>query len=150
MKVILLQDVKKQGKKGQVIDVNDGYARNYLIKNGLAMQADQAALNQLKSKKKADERIAAEELEEANRLKVEIDKDETLVEIKAKTGEDGRLFGTIPSKQIAEELEKQYDLKVDRRKIQLDDNLANLGRFNVPIKLHPEVTATIKVHVVEQ
>lgn len=147
MKVILLEDVKKQGKKGQVIEVSDGYGRNYLIKNNLAKVADSSALNQLKSKQKADQRLAAEELAESKKLQKLIDADETVVVIQAKTGNDGRLFGTIPSKQIAEELEKQYDIKVDRRKIQLDENLAALGSFNVPIKLHPDVTATIKVRV---
>lgn len=150
MKVILLKDVKKQGKKGDVVEVSDGYGRNYLIKNNLAKLADGAAMNQLKSKKIAEQRIAEEELAESKELKAAIEKDETVVTIAAKTGDDGRLFGTIPSKQIGEELEKQYGIKIDRRKIQLDENLASLGRYNVKVKLHPEVTAEIKVHVVEQ
>lgn len=150
MKVILLKDVKKQGKKGDVVEVSDGYGRNYLIKNNLAKLADGAAMNQLKSKKIAEQRIAEEELSESKELQAAIEKDETVVTIAAKTGDDGRLFGTIPSKQIGEELEKQYGIKIDRRKIQLDENLASLGRYNVKVKLHPEVTAEIKVHVVEQ
>lgn len=150
MKVILLKDVKKQGKKGDVVEVSDGYGRNYLIKNNLAKLADGAAMNQLKSKKIAEQRIAEEELAESKELQTAIEKDETVVTIAAKTGDDGRLFGTIPSKQIGEELEKQYGIKIDRRKIQLDENLASLGRYNVKVKLHPEVTAEIKVHVVEQ
>lgn len=149
MKVILLKDVKKQGKKGDIIEVSDGYGRNYLIKNNLGKAADGAAINQLKSKQQAEERVAQEELAEFKSIKEAIEKDETVVSIPAKTGEDGRLFGTIPSKQIAEELEKQYEIKVDRRKMQLGENLSALGKYSVTIKLHPDVTADIKVQVVE-
>lgn len=150
MKVILLKDVKKQGKKGDVVEVSDGYGRNYLIKNNLAKMADGAALNQLQSKKEAEERVAKEELTESKQVKEAIEKEDTVVTISAKTGEDGRLFGTIPSKQIAEELEKQYGIKVDRRKIQLSENLSSLGSYNVTVKLHTKVSADIKVHVVDQ
>lgn len=150
MKVILLKDVKKQGKKGDVIEVSDGYGRNFLIKNGLAKLADNAAMNQLKSKQDAEARLAEEELEESKKVKDQIEQDKTIVTIKVKSGEGGRLFGTIPSKQIADELAKQHKIKVDRRKIQLEENLAALGKYNVPIKLHSEVTAKIKVHIVEQ
>ena len=150
MKVILLEDVRKQGKKGQVIEVSDGYGRNYLIKNGLAKLADASAMSQLKSAKAAQKRIAEEEHEEALELEKAIEDENTVVKIKAKSGEDGRLFGTIPSKQIAEELAKQFDIKVDRRKIQLDQNLSSLGYHNVDIKLHPEVAAVIKVQVIEE
>lgn len=150
MKVILLKDVKKQGKKGDVVEVSDGYGRNYLIKNNLAKMADGAALNQLQSKKEAEARVAKEELTESKQVKEAIEKEDTVVTISAKTGEDGRLFGTIPSKQIAEELEKQYGIKVDRRKIQLSENLSSLGSYNVTVKLHTKVSADIKVHVVGQ
>ncbi|MBZ6527992.1 50S ribosomal protein L9 [Aerococcaceae bacterium DSM 111021] len=150
MKVILLKDVKKQGKKGEVVEVSDGYGRNYLIKNNLAKMADGAALNQLQSKKEAEARVAKEELTESKLVKEAIEKEDTVVTISAKTGEDGRLFGTIPSKQIAEELEKQYGIKVDRRKIQLSENLSSLGSYNVTVKLHTKVSADIKVHVVGQ
>lgn len=150
MKVILLKDVKKQGKKGEVVEVSDGYGRNYLIKNNLAKMADGAALNQLQSKKEAEARVAKEELTESKQVKEAIEKEDTVVTISAKTGEDGRLFGTIPSKQIAEELEKQYGIKVDRRKIQLSENLSSLGSYNVTVKLHTKVSADIKVHVVDQ
>lgn len=150
MKVILLKDVKKQGKKGEVVEVSDGYGRNYLIKNNLAKMADGAALNQLQSKKEAEARVAKEELTESKQVKEAIEKEDTVVTISAKTGEDGRLFGTIPSKQIAEELEKQYGIKVDRRKIQLSENLSSLGSYNVTVKLHTKVSADIKVHVVGQ
>ena len=139
MKVILLEDVRKQGKKGEVIDVSDGYGNNYLIKNGLAKLADSSALNALNAQKKAQKKVEAEELAEA-----------TVVNIKTKTGEDGRLFGTIPSKQIADELKKQFDIKVDRRKINMENNLSSLGFHNVEIKLHTDVTANIRVQVEEQ
>lgn len=149
MKVILLQDVKKQGKKGQMIEVSDGYGRNFLIKNGLAKLADNSAVNQLNAENKAKARHEAEELEKAKALKVKIEDEKTVVTIKAKSGNDGRLFGTIPSKQIAEELNKQFDLKIDKRKIHLEHNLASLGYHHVEVKLHHEVTAKINVHVVE-
>lgn len=148
MKIILLQDVKKQGKKGQVVEVSDGYGRNYLIKNGLGKLADNASMSQLEAQNAAKRRLAAEELAEAKVLKETIEKEETVVVIKAKAG-DGRLFGTIPSKQIAEELKKQYQLEVDKRKIQMPQNLSSLGYHNVEVKLHHDVTAKIKVHVVE-
>ena len=150
MKVILLEDVRKKGKKGQVINVSDGYATNYLIKNGLAKAADSHAMSELKGQQKAQKRIEAEELAQAEELKGQIEKEETVVTIPAKTGEDSRLFGTIPSKQIAEELNKQYGLKVDKRKIDLENNLSALGYYNVPIKLHPDVMATIRVKVEEE
>lgn len=150
MKVILLEDVRKQGKKGDVIEVSPGYGRNYLIKNGLAVLADGKAMGQLKAKRKAEAKLEAEELAEAKELKELIEKEETVVEVKARSGEDGRLFGTVTSKQIADELKKQYDIKVDRRKIQLENNLSALGFYNVLIKLHPEVDANIRVQVVEE
>ena len=150
MKVILLQDVRKKGKKGQVIDVPDGYANNYLIKNGLAKVADAGNMSELKAHNKAKEELAKEQLQEAKELKEKIESESTVVVIAAKTGEDGRLFGTIPSKQISQELEKQYKLKVDRRKIELSENLSSLGFHQVPVKLHPDVMATIRVKVEEQ
>ena len=149
MKVILLEDVKKQGKKGQVIEVAEGYGRNYLIKNNLAKVADQAAMNSLKAKRKAEAKLEAEELAEAKEIKEKIEAEDTIVEIKAKIGEDGRFLETIPSKQIAEELEAQYNISVDKRKIQLGDNLSALGHYNVDVRLNPEVTAKIRVNVVE-
>ncbi|MGX7092743.1 50S ribosomal protein L9 [Hutsoniella sourekii] len=150
MKVILLEDVKKQGKKGQVIEVSDGYGRNYLIKNGLAKEADSGALNHLKSKKKQEQKQAAEDLAEAKLIQKQLDQDEIVVEIPAKVGDEGKLFGTITSKQIGDSLKQQHDIKVDRRNIQLDQNIAALGHYQVPIKLHPEVEGTIKVHVVAE
>lgn len=150
MKVILLEDVKKQGKKGQVIEVSEGYGRNYLIKNNLAVLADNAAMNQLKSKKKAQARIAKEEFEEAEKTKKAIEEKNVTVVIDVKIGEDGRLFGAIPPKQIADELAKQYDIEIDRRKIQLKENITAIGRYNVPVKLHHDVIANIDLQVREK
>lgn len=150
MKVILLEDVKKQGKKGEVIEVSPGYGRNYLIKNGLAKEATTGALNQLKSIKKAEEQQAAEDKAEAKKLKEQLEKEDTVVTVKAKAGEGGRLFGAITSKQIAEALNQQYEIKIDRRKIEMDNNLTALGFYNIPIKLYAGVDTTIRVNVIEQ
>jgi len=148
MKVILTKDVKGQGKKGDVKEVSQGYAQNFLIKRGLAVEATPANLGRLKGQKKRAAKDAAEELQEAKDLKAILD--ETTVEVKAKSGEGGRLFGSITTKQIAKELEKAKGIKVDRRKMELDEPIRSLGHTKVPVKLHPEVTATMRVHVVEQ
>ncbi len=147
MKVILLKDVKGQGKKGEVKKVSPGYAQNYLIKNNLAEEATAANLNKLKSQQKKAERTAREEKQEAEELKIALEK--VKVEITAKSGDDGRLFGSITNKQIAEELKAKHDLVVDRRKIELDEPIKSLGTTKVRVKLHPEVTGTINVHVSE-
>lgn len=150
MKVIFLQDVKGKGKKGDVKEVPNGYAQNFLLKNNLAKEANKSSISQLAGQKKAQEKQEAEILEEAKELKGFLEKEETIVELKAKAGEDGRLFGSIPSKQIAEGLNKQYKVKLDKRKIELNNPIRTLGYTNVPVKLHHEVTATIKVHVVAE
>ncbi|WP_163969296.1 50S ribosomal protein L9 [Oceanobacillus halotolerans] len=148
MKVILMKDVKGQGKKGEVKNVSDGYARNYLLKNNLAKEATSANLKALEAKKKKQKQEEQEEVEEAKRLKEELAN--TTVEVKAKSGDGGRLFGSITNKQIAEALKKSHGHKIDKRKIELDSPIRALGYTNVPVKLHPEVTGTIKVHVVEE
>ncbi|MCZ0717566.1 50S ribosomal protein L9 [Aerococcus kribbianus] len=150
MKVIFLEDVKGQGKKGEVKDVSTGYAQNFLLKNGKAKEATKSALSELKGKKNKEKKVAAEELAEAKELKATLEDEATVVEIKAKGGEDGRLFGSVPSKQIAQGLQKQYDIKLDKRKIELDEPLRSFGYANVPVKLHHDVTATIRVHIVEE
>ena len=148
MRVILLKDVKGQGKKDDVVKVSAGYARNFLFKNNLAVEATPGNLKALKARQsKAEEREAAEK-EAAEKLKNEIEK--ITVTIKAKAGEGGRLFGSITNKQIADKLKKDYKHKVDRRKIELNEPIRSLGHTKVPVKLHPEVTATINVHVVEE
>ncbi|MEC1722019.1 50S ribosomal protein L9 [Schinkia azotoformans] len=145
MKVIFLQDVKGKGKKGEIKNVADGYAHNFLLKNNLALEATPANMKSLEAQKKKQEREAAEELQEAKVLKEKLEK--LTVELSAKSGEGGRLFGSITSKQIADELNKAYSIKIDKRKLDLDDSIRSLGVTNVPVKLHHEVTATLKVHV---
>jgi large subunit ribosomal protein L9 len=147
MKVIFLKDVKGQGKKGEVKNVSDGYAQNFLIKQGLAVEANQAAVSTLSAQKKKEERRAVEELEEAKRLKEQIEK--ITVELSAKSGEGGRLFGSITTKQISDELQKKFNLKIDKRKMELNDAIRTLGYTKVPVKLHSEVTASLNVHVKE-
>lgn len=150
MKVIFLADVKGKGKKGEVKEVPTGYAQNYLIKNQLAKEANKENMAELKGKQKAQAKHEAEILAEAKELKAFIEKEETVVTIKAKAGEDGRLFGSIPSKQITDAFNAQYQLKIDKRKVELKQPIRSLGFTNVPVKLHHEVTATIRVHVVAE
>ncbi|MGK0552718.1 50S ribosomal protein L9 [Enterococcus faecalis] len=150
MRVIFLADVKGKGKKGDIKEVPTGYAQNYLIKNGLAKEANKSSISALAGQKKAQEKQEAELLAEAKKMQSFLEQEDTVVAIKAKAGEDGRLFGSIPSKQIAEALKKQYQVKLDKRKIELNNPIRTLGYTNIPVKLHHEVTATIKVHVVEE
>ncbi|MGF2116154.1 50S ribosomal protein L9 [Enterococcus casseliflavus] len=150
MKVIFLQDIKGKGKKGDIKEVPNGYAQNFLIKNNLAKPANNESMAELKGKQKAKEKQDAEVLAEAKELKALLEKEETVVKINAKAGEDGRLFGSIPSKQIADALNKQYKIKIDKRKIELDQPIRALGFTQVPVKLHPQVTATINVHTIQE
>lgn len=147
MKVIFLKDVKGKGKKGEVKNVADGYAHNFLFKQGLAVEATTANLSSLEAQNKKQEKLAAEELAEAKKLKEKLD--QITVELSAKAGEGGRLFGSITSKQIAEELQKKQGIKIDKRKMELADAIRTLGTTKVPVKLHHDVTATLKVHVKE-
>jgi large subunit ribosomal protein L9 len=144
MKVIFLQDVKGQAKKGEVKDVSDAYARNVLFKNNLAAEANQSNLNKLSAQNKAVEKRAQEELAEAQKL-AEVLKN-TVVELRTKSGEGGRVFGSITSKQIADALDAKK-LKIDKRKIHLDEPIKALGTTVVQVKLHPEVTTELRVHV---
>ncbi|MDQ0233166.1 50S ribosomal protein L9 [Metabacillus malikii] len=148
MKVIFLKDVKGKGKKGEVKNVADGYAQNFLFKQGLATEATSANISTLNNQKKKQEKEAEVELEQMKELKKVLE--ELTVELSAKSGEGGRLFGSITSKQIADELKKSHNIKLDKRKIELPDAIRALGVTNVPVKLHSEVTATVKVHVKEQ
>lgn len=147
MKVIFLKDVKGKGKKGEIKNVADGYAHNFLIKQGLAIEANNANVSTLDAQKKKEEKQAAEELAEAKKLKETIEK--ITVELSAKAGEGGRLFGSITTKQIAEELQKKHGIKIDKRKMELTDAIRTLGHTKVPVKLHPEVLATLTVSVKE-
>jgi large subunit ribosomal protein L9 len=148
MKVIFLQDVKGTGKKGEVKEVSEGYARNFLIPRKLAIPATEGNLNSLKEQQRLEAKRKEEEKKRAEELKKKLDA--VTLTMKTKTGEGGRVFGSITSKQISQELKKVYQLDVDKKKIQLDDPIRELGVTKVPVKLHPEVTATLTVHVVEE
>jgi large subunit ribosomal protein L9 len=148
MKVILLKDVKGTGKKGEVKEVAEGYARNYLIPRKLAVMATEGNLNSLKDQKRREEKRKEEERIEAKRLGEKLSG--LTVKLTTKTGEGGRIFGSITSKQISQALKKQFQLDVDKKKIQLDEPIRSLGVTKVPVKLHPEVTAELSVQVVEE
>jgi len=150
VKVIFTKDVRGKGKRSEIKNVPDGYAQNFLIKRGLAKEANAAAMSQLSAEKKAEDRREAEDLAEAKALQARLEDDKTVVELVAKAGEDGRLFGSIPSKQIVQALAKQFDLKIDKRKVELPEPIRSLGFTNVPVKLHTDVTAKIRVHVAEK
>ncbi|WP_395319745.1 50S ribosomal protein L9 [Fructilactobacillus frigidiflavus] len=150
MKVIFLEDVKGKGKRGEVKNVPAGYAQNFLIKNGLAEVATKAAVAKVKAVQRHEAENAEAALEEAEKIKTFLEKDDTVVELKAKEGKDGRLFGSIPSKQIAKGLADQYHVDLDKRKIELPEPIKTMGYTNVPVKLHAQVTATIRVHVSEK
>lgn len=147
MKVIFLKDVKGKGKKGEVKNVPDGYANNFLIKNGFAVEATNANLKNLDAQNKSQQKHAEQELQAAKELAAKIE--DITIEVKVKAGEGGRLFGSITSKQIADELQKKHGIKIDKRKFDLSDAIRSLGYTNVKVKVHPEVSATIKVHVTE-
>ena len=147
MKVILLEDVKALGKKGQIVNVNDGYARNFILPKKLGLEANNKNLNDLKLKKANDEKIAQEQLEEAQELgkKIEAGK----VELAIKVGEGGRTFGSVSTKEIAAAVKEQMGYDIDKKKIQLKEASKALGTHNVPVKLHTKVTAELKVVVKE-
>ncbi|MDO4721581.1 MAG: 50S ribosomal protein L9 [Peptostreptococcaceae bacterium] len=145
MKVIFLKDVKGTAKKGEVKEVSDGYARNFLLPRGVAKEATQSSMNELKQRQAADSHRKEKEEEFAREL---CEKLKTLsVTLYSKAGEGGRLFGSITSKEIAERLKKEHDIEIDKRKITADEPLKTLGVHLVPVKLHPNVSGEIKVEV---
>lgn len=148
MKVILTADVKNQGKKGDIVEVSDGYGRNMLIKKNLGVEATPKAINDLKLRKQNDDKIAKENLEKAKEFAKEIEG--WKIETKVKTGEGGKTFGSVSSKEIANAVKEQYGKTIDKKKIVLDEPIRNLGTYEVKLKLHPEVTATMSVHVSEK
>jgi len=147
MKVILLQDVKSLGKKGQTLEVNDGYARNFIIPKKLGLEANAQNLNNLKLQKANEDKIAKEKLEEAKAFGEKLSSLTVVVKIKA--GEGGRVFGSVSSKEIAEEAKKQFGVEIDKKKIVLDEAIKSFGTFEIHVKLHPEVTAMMRVKVEE-
>ena len=172
MKVILTEDVKSLGKKGEIVNVNDGYARNFILPKKLGLEATVLVkleyfnpagsvkdrnkgveangknLNDLKLKKANDDKIAQQQYEDAQELgkKIEAGK----IEVAIKMGEGGKAFGSVSSKEIAEEVKKQMNLTIDKKKVQLKEAIRTLGTHNVPVKLHPKVTAELKVVVKEE
>lgn len=143
MKVLLLNDVKGQGKKGEIVNVSDGYARNFLFPKKLAQEVNAAVLNDVKNKEEARKRREA--LEKQAALDTAKTLEGLIVKIFATAGEGGRLFGSVTSKEIAEELEKQHKIEIDKRKIVLPDALKAFGNYSIDVKLYPEITGKINV-----
>jgi large subunit ribosomal protein L9 len=147
MKVIFLQDVKGQGKKGEVKDLSEGYVRNFLLPKGLVKEATDSNVKTLDAQKRSEEKRKEQEKQEAQELSAKMA--EMTVKVTGKAGEGGRLFGAISSKQVAQALEEQFKIKLDKRKLEMDAIRA-LGVTQIKVKLHNEVTATLNVHVVEE
>ncbi|MGN0243372.1 MAG: 50S ribosomal protein L9 [Lachnospiraceae bacterium] len=145
MDIILLEDVKALGKKGDRVKVNDGYARNFILPKKLGVEATSKNINDLKLQKQHEEKVAAEKLADAKALAEEIAAKEVTLTIK--TGEGGRTFGSITSKEIAQAAKEQLGLELDKKKIQLKDSIKGITVQDVPVKLHPQVTAQLKVRV---
>ena len=145
MKVILNQDVKGQGKKGDMIEVSDGYARNFLLPKNLAKEATKENINVLQGQKDSQEYRKKKELEEAQEIKEKVEA--VKVTIKAKAGENGKLFGSVTSKDVSEELKMQHHIKIDKKKFVLPDGIKALGTTDVEIKIYPGVVAKLKVQV---
>lgn len=147
MKVILLEDVKALGKKGQIVDVSDGYAKNFILKKKLGVEANSANMNDLKLQKAREEKVAQQQLDAAKELAKVLEEKSVIVKIKA--GEGGRAFGSVSSKEIATAYKEQCGMDIDKKKIQLPEAIRTFGVFEVPVKLHPQVTGKLKVKVQE-
>lgn len=145
MKVLLLQDVRAQGKKGDVVTVSDGYARNFLFPRKLAAELTPAIMNEIKTKEEAKQHKLAEEKKTAQENAVKLQG--ITVKIYASSGADSRLYGAITAKEIAEELKKQFDIDIDKRKIELDSAIKAYGAYTLEVKLHPDVTGKLSVVV---
>lgn len=147
MKVILLEDVKALGKKGQIVNINDGYARNFVLPKKLGVEATPKNLNDLKLQNANKEKLAQEALDAAKELAAKLEAGKVVLSIK--TGEGGKAFGSVSSKEIATEVKSQMGYEIDKKKIQLKDAIKTLGTHTVPVKLHAKVTAELKVDVTE-
>ena len=147
MKVILLEDVKSLGKKGEIVNVSDGYARNYVLPKKLGVEANAANMNDLKLQKANADKVAQEQLEEAQKMAELLETKEVV--LKMKSGEGGKAFGSISSKEIAAAAKQQCALELDKKKIQLPEAIKALGVYEVKVKLHTKVTGTLRVKVVE-
>lgn len=147
MKIILLEDVKSLGKKGEIVNVNDGYARNFILPKKLGVEATGKSLNDLKLQKANEVKVAQEQLDAAKALAAKIEAGQ--IGLSIKFGEGGRSFGSVSTKEIAAAVKEQMNLEVDKKKVQLKDAIKTVGTHTVPIKLHPKVTAQLKVVITE-
>lgn len=147
MKIILLQDEKKLGKKGDIIEASEGYARNYILPKKIGVEATPKNMNDLKLRKANQEKVAQEQLDAAKALAAMLENKQVIVKIKA--GEGGKAFGSVSSKEIAAACKEQHDIELDKKKIQLPESLKNFGSYEVAVKLHPQVTGKLTVKVTE-
>ena len=148
MKVVLLEDVKSLGKKGDIVEVSEGYARNFIIPKKKGVEANQENLNTLKLQKANEEKIAKEKLEAAKELAAKLD--EASVSLTIKGGKDGRTFGSVSSKEIEEAIKSQLGLEIDKKKLVIAEPIKTFGNHEVKVKLHKDVTAALKVKVGEE
>lgn len=147
MKIILLQDEKKLGKKGDIIEASEGYARNYILPRKIGVEATPKNMNDLKLQKANEDKRAKELLDAAKALAAQLEGKQVIVKMKA--GEGGKAFGSVSAKEIAEAFQAQHSLEIDKKKIQLQDGLKSFGVYEVPVKLHPQVTGKLNVRVTE-
>ncbi len=147
MKIILLQDEKKLGKKGDIIEASEGYARNYILPKKIGVEATARNMNDLKLQKANQEKIAQEQLDAAKALAADLES--KIVVVKIKAGEGGKTFGSVSSKEIAAALKEQHQIEIDKKKLQLAEALKNFGSYEVTVKLHPQVTGKVTVKVTE-
>ena len=148
MKIILLQDVKSLGKKGEIVNVSDGYARNMILPKKLGVEANGKNLNDLKLQNQHAEKVAEENIAKAKELAQDLE--DKIVEVKIKSGKDGKTFGSVSTKEIAAAVKEQLGLELDKKKMVLNDGIKALGTYEVTVKLHPKVTGTLRVKVTEQ
>lgn len=148
MQVILLEDVKSLGKKGDIVKVSDGYARNFVLPKKLGVEATQKNLNELKNQQKRDSIVAQQQLDEAKAYGEKISKE--TIQLTMKAGEGGRVFGSVSSKEIVNAAKEQFGFVIDKKKLQMPEAIKSFGTYEIPVKLHPQVTSTIKVCVKEQ
>ena len=149
MKVIFLADVKGKGKKGEIKEVPTGYAQNFLIKKNLAKEANAQAIGELRGKQKSEEKAHAELVAEAKNIQAKLAEETTVVQFTEKIGPDGRTFGSITNKKIAEELQKQFGIKIDKRPIQVASPIRSVGLIDVPVKIYQDITGVIQIRVNE-
>ena len=149
MKVIFLADVKGKGKKGEIKEVPTGYAQNFLIKKNLAKEANAQAIGELRGKQKSEEKAHAELVAEAKDIQAKLAEETTVVQFTEKIGPDGRTFGSITNKKIAEELQKQFGIKIDKRHIKVASPIRSVGLIDVPVKIYQDITGVIQIRVNE-